>query len=296
MNASLPHRDKTYLGRLTNSVIWSEFDLRGDDIIVSTPPKCGTTWMQSLIAMLIFGKPGMDVEISRISPWLDCGFRDNQAIAAVLNAQDHRRCIKSHTPFDGITYDPQCTYIAVYRHPLDVHFSMRDHDRNMKNPILRDRFPDDLREGFRLFVDGKSPDGGNDDMTLDAIVHHFLSFRVWAHLPNVHLFHYADMTGGLALEVNRLQYLLGYHHPQSVVDEIVRGGQFETMRGNARRTATPGGSEMFLDEAAFFSSGSSGKWQSHLTGEDIALYQAEIARMLPPEDILWLEQGRGCVG
>ena len=293
MNASLPYRGKTYLGRLTNSAIWSGFELRGDDIIVSTPPKCGTTWMQSLIAMLIFGKPGMDIEIRRISPWLDCGFRDNQAIAATLNAQDHRRCIKSHTPFDGITYDPQCTYIAVYRHPMDVHFSMRDHHRNMKDPILRDRFPDDIREGFRLFVKGRSPDGGSDDMTLDAIVHHFLSFRDWAHLPNVHLFHYADMTRDLAHEVNRLQYLLGYHHPQSVVDDIVRGGQFETMQGNARKNATPGGSELLRDAAAFFSSGSSGKWSGHLTDADIALYQAEIAEMLPPEDVLWLEQGRG---
>jgi aryl sulfotransferase len=30
------------------------FELRPDDIVISTPPKCGTTWTQMICALLIF--------------------------------------------------------------------------------------------------------------------------------------------------------------------------------------------------------------------------------------------------
>ncbi len=143
---------------MTNSVIWSVFNLRPNDIIVPTPPKCGTTWMQSIVAMLILGKLGMDVGINEISPWLDCGFRDTKVKTTILDVQTHRRCIKSHTPLDGITYDPNCTYIAFYRHPMDVRFSMRKHFENMKIDLPNDRFPDDIQEAFRMFVEDEKPD------------------------------------------------------------------------------------------------------------------------------------------
>jgi hypothetical protein len=55
----------------------------------------------------------------------------------MFEAQNHRRCIKTHTPFDGIPYDPDCTYIAVYRHPIDAHFSMRRHVANLQEDLIQ---------------------------------------------------------------------------------------------------------------------------------------------------------------
>ena len=106
MSDSFPTRDALYVGPVTNSTIWADFDLRTDDVIVSTPPKSGTTWTQSIVAMLIFGRPGMDVRIGDTSPWIDCGFQDREEIVERLAAQEHRRCIKTHTPLNRITYDP----------------------------------------------------------------------------------------------------------------------------------------------------------------------------------------------
>ena len=62
-----------------------------------------------------------------------------QELKAKLEAQEHRRCIKSHTPFDGIPYDPSVTYISIYRHPIDVHFSTITHVEHMTFDI-----PDDM--------------------------------------------------------------------------------------------------------------------------------------------------------
>ena len=289
--SELPSRTKTYIGPMTNSSVWSQFELRPDDVVVSTPPKSGTTWMQSIIAMLIFGKSKMDCAIGEISPWLDCGFRDNDAIAVSLDAQTHRRCIKSYTPFDGITYRHDCTYMAVYRHPMDVHFSMRKHVENLKIDLLKDRFPESISDAFQMFVEDETPDGGNDDMTLDSIVYHYLSFRKFDHLPNVHLFHYTDMTRDLRAQISRAASILNYDHPSDVMNDIVDGAGFATMRSKAEQAAKPGGSATFKDEAAFFDSGTSRKWEGHLSQTGVDKYKARIADLLPREDVIWLEYG-----
>ncbi|MCV2868088.1 sulfotransferase domain-containing protein [Defluviimonas sp. WL0002] len=290
MPQALPERSRIYGGRLTDSTIWDRFQLRPDDVFVVTPPKCGTTWTQAILLMLIHGSIGMDKVLDEVSLWLDCGFRDVDERAAMLAAQPHRRCIKSHTPFDGIPYDPSCTYFAVYRHPLDVHFSMRRFALSMNVDLMNDRFPDDVAEGFRMYLDDRSKDGGNDDMTLDSITYHYQSFRRWAHLPNVHLVHYADLQRDLRGQVQRLAGIIGCEHPESFIDAVVEGARFDTMKRNARETVREKGS-VLDDPASFFASGTSNKWERHLTPDQVACYDRRVRELLPEQDLRWLEWG-----
>jgi hypothetical protein len=39
---------------------WAGFRFRPDDIVISTPPKSGTTWMQMLCAMVVLGTHRFD--------------------------------------------------------------------------------------------------------------------------------------------------------------------------------------------------------------------------------------------
>jgi hypothetical protein len=40
-------------GIVFDSSRWDGFELRPGDIIISTPPKCGTTWTQMICALLV---------------------------------------------------------------------------------------------------------------------------------------------------------------------------------------------------------------------------------------------------
>ena len=56
---------------------------------------------------------------------------------ARLEAQAHRRFIKSHLPLDALPYFPQVRYIVVVRDPRDVFMSFWNHYSAMTDALLR---------------------------------------------------------------------------------------------------------------------------------------------------------------
>ena len=115
---------RRYEASMYDSNRWDGFELRPGDIIISTPPKCGTTWTQMICALLILQEPELPLPLDTLSPWIDMVTRARTDVFADLEAQTHRRFIKTHTPLDGIPNDPTVTYICVGRDPRDVGLSM----------------------------------------------------------------------------------------------------------------------------------------------------------------------------
>src|SRR5918997_59744 len=53
-----------------DSTIWNDLQFRDDDIVISTYAKSSTTWIQQIIAQMLFG-PDPELEVAEMSPWLD---------------------------------------------------------------------------------------------------------------------------------------------------------------------------------------------------------------------------------
>ncbi len=121
---------RRYRGFVADSARWEGFEPRDGDIIISTPSKCGTTWMQNIVGMLVFGRVELGAPLSELSPWFDMQIYTDAEMYDLLAAQTHRRFIKTHTPLDGVPEHDSVDYVAVIRHPLDVVLSDLDHERN----------------------------------------------------------------------------------------------------------------------------------------------------------------------
>jgi aryl sulfotransferase len=50
---------------------WEEIPLRSGDIVISAPPKAGTTWLQTISGLLALQCPKLPAVLNDLSPWLD---------------------------------------------------------------------------------------------------------------------------------------------------------------------------------------------------------------------------------
>lgn len=284
---------KLYLGPLTDNRRWDMVKLRPDDVIVVTPPKSGTTWMQTIVALLLSGDPEVETELSVKMPWVDIRVREMSEVSARLDAMTHRRSMKSHTPMDGLPLDDHAQYICVFRHPLDAHFSFRKHARNIPLTWFDHWYPEDDpdRVAFRRFLDGGAEGFDTDGMPLAHIVQHYKAASALAERPNVALFHYADMTRDLPGTFANVAELLDISYPDWVMDQLVQAATFGNMRANAVRFAPSGGKGFMKSDTAFFDSGTSGKWVGNLTDQELDAYDTLMDGYLSPKHRAWLEFG-----
>jgi aryl sulfotransferase len=283
---------KLYLGALTDNRRWDQVTIRPDDVLVVTPPKCGTTWMQTIVALLLSGDPEVETELSVKMPWVDMRIREMDEVAARLEGMTDRRCMKSHTPMDGLPWHDQAQYLCVFRHPLDAHFSFRKHNDNMPIPYFDGFYPEgDEETTFRRFLDGGAEGFDMDAMPLAHILWHYNAARALADRPNVTLVHYADMSRDLAGTFGLLATKLDTDWPQYVMDQLVQAATFDHMKANAERYAPSGGKGFMKSDSDFFHSGTSGKWDGRLTAGQLKAYDSAMDAALSKDARAWLEFG-----
>jgi aryl sulfotransferase len=68
--ANLPIKNREMHSHHLDSTICNDFEFRDDDIIITTYAKSGTTWIQQIVAQLLFGGDP-DLEVAEMSPWMD---------------------------------------------------------------------------------------------------------------------------------------------------------------------------------------------------------------------------------
>jgi hypothetical protein len=299
--------DRTWLA---DSSRWNGFAFRAGDIVISTPAKCGTTWMQMICALLVFGDGGLPGPLTEISPWLDIRTVGASEVFAALEGQRHRRFIKTHTPLDGLPFDERVTYICVGRDPRDAAISAGHHLNAMNRTALLRACAaaspapppspapapapapapgsggvaqvEGPADRFRRWVEADRPPAEG----LELLLHHLGTFWERRSAANVILIHYDDLQADLEGEMRRLAGRLGITVAPDSWPALAAEAGFDRMRARAAQLApqvtTPG---LWTDAGRFFNRGTSGQWRSILTPAELARYRARIGRLAPPPDL-----------
>ncbi|QJF52575.1 sulfotransferase domain-containing protein [Roseobacter ponti] len=285
-----------YSGKITDPDRWALYAPRRGDIIVCTPAKCGTTWTQSIIALLLNGGHDLNAPVTHISPWIDADFEDAESEAAPgrLAARPGRRVIKTHTPGDGFPVWDGVHVVAVYRHPLDVVLSLRKHLMNMVR-ISDHPMKEALPAALRYFLQAPfSPDDVDTD-ALKLLTEHYR--RTVAARPGgqVTVLHYADMIADHAGTVARLARVLGIDADEEAQARVVAATAFTSMKRRAADFAPQGGTGLWKNDTAFFDSGGTEKWRGVFSEADLAAFEARLAELVPEPGLRhWLQYGGAC--
>jgi aryl sulfotransferase len=299
---------REYRSWVIDSRRWKSYRPRPDDIVIATYPKCGTTWTQRIVSLLVFQTPEPK-PIMQISAWIDQRFSEpTEAVLAQIEAQEHRRFLKSHLPLDGLPFYDKVKYIHVARDGRDACMSLHNHGTGLSADVLErldkigsedetigrpyPRLPEHPAEFFHQWItQAAEPFDKHGGPTLSYF--HFQ--RTWweaRHRPNVLFVHYNDLKADLSGEMHRIADFLGISVTEDIWPELVAAAGFNAMRrdGDALMSAVAGvfqgGSQRL------FFKGTNEQWRGIFRDEDLALYDATVGAMLSPECAKWVASGR----
>ena len=283
-----------------DSTIWNDFAFRDDDIVIATYGKSGTTWMQQIVGQLIFNGDA-EVNVAELSPWVDLRVPPKEVKLPAIEAQMHRRFLKTHLPVDALVFDSVAKYIYIARDGRDVIWSMHNHHANANaawfsaindtpgrvGPPVPPADPD-LRRYFLNWLD-------NDGEPFWPFWENVRSWWAIKHRPNVMLVHYQDLKRDLVGEMLRIAEFLDIDVDAACFPAMVEHCGFDWMKANAAKSAPLGG--VFWDGGAetFINKGVNGRWRDTLTMLDNKEYETRSVQELGSDCARWLAGGARAV-
>jgi aryl sulfotransferase len=292
---AIPRKTREMHNHHMDSTIWDDFQFRDGDVIIGTYGKSGTTWTQQIVGQILLG-PDPQLPTAELSPWLDLRLPPREVKLPALEAQAHRRFVKTHLPVDALRWSDKAKYIYIARDGRDVMWSMYNHHANFNEMAYEalnnspgrvgpplDPPPDDICLYFREWLEH---DG-----------HPFWPFwdniRSWWQLRNrsdVMLLHFAELKADLPENMRKIAGFLGAEVKPEHWPALERYCSFDWMKANAAKAAPLAGGFWEGGAETFINKGTNGRWQDVLSAEDSAAYEARAVAELGEECAAWLAQ------
>ncbi|KAF2368086.1 Sulfotransferase domain [Trinorchestia longiramus] len=302
----LPQAYTRYAERYLN------FQFRSSDVLVSTYPKCGTTWVQEIIWTMLHN-PDLDNPDASINeniriPFIEFdalfdtfrkvngqnetvleAFRkynptasaDDGVFLGLANCIPDRRVLKSHLPFSLLPANllDTCKVVYVTRNPKDALASYLHHHRLIKVHDYQ----------------------GSDDQFVDYYCRGQLSFGSYAdHLveawtrkdhKNLLIISFEDLKRDTMAELQKINKFIGINLNNEQLENVKHHTSFSGMkqRMGARMTEEKKSEiienqktktnydEEAVKKAGFYRKGQSGAWKQDLTDENSAKIDLYIA-------------------
>jgi aryl sulfotransferase len=306
MSALLRPPQREVRSRIFDSARWAGYQPRAGDVVIATYPKCGTTWTQRIVGMLLAGN---DAPFAVHGPWFD--FRLGPPVEVSLaeaEAVVGRRYLKSHLPYDALPVFEGVKFIHTARDGRDSAMSFHNHMRtftpfavananqvSLGDPKFGDPLPETPEDPAVYFHQWLTDGGAVGD---PGASYWEMERSYWAarREANMLLVHYADMKADLAGEIARIADFIEVDVAPAAMAKIVKAAEFEAMKGQGAELMP--GAEMAWEGGykSFLYKGTNGRWQGVCSDADLAAYQAKVAAEFTPGLAAWLEGGRLVAG
>jgi aryl sulfotransferase len=293
---------RVYRHALLDSTRWETFVPRAGDIVICAGVKSGTTWLQTIVASLLWPDGRMPAPINVLSPWYE---RPHTSANAILERQSHRRCMKTHLPADGLARYEDVRYVFVGRDGRDAFLSLVHHWAALRPATLEfinemaradglaplPPYHGDVHQAFDTWIGTGSFAWEHDGAPWWSHLSIATSWWALRGESNVLLLHYDDLLFDLDGEMRRVASFIGADVAESAWPAVVERCRFARMRARSADIVP----ERFAFEEngrLFFRSGTSGQWRDVLRDYEIARYERRVLEVLGPDASAWLARGR----
>jgi aryl sulfotransferase len=279
-----------------DSTVWNDLNFRDDDIVIATYAKSGTTWLQQIISQLIFGA-AEGLGVAEMSPWVDLRVPPKEVKLAEIEAQTHRRFLKTHLPVDALVFSPKAKYIYIARDARDVMWSMYNHHLNANEmwydalnntpglvgpPISKP--PESPVDYFEHWLE-------NDGAPIWPFWENMRSWWEIRNLPNVKLIHFSDLKRDLKGQIEAIAAFLDIEVDAKMMEKILLHCSFDYMKSNAAESVPLGGAFWEGGAGTFIHKGTNGRWADQLSEATSQKYLARAEQELGEECANWLKNG-----
>jgi len=297
---------KVIRNSVCHSALWDGFRPRSGDIVIATYPRSGTTWMQRIVDLLIF-QTADPRPVWGISPHVDGRPGEPiETIYARLEAQTHRRFLKSHLPINALPVYDEVQYIHVARDPRDACLSLFEYLSN-RTPALVEatdrisledsqveqkvkKFPKSPNDFFANWLDHGVEMGA--PFMSDMFFEIERSFWHERKCENVLLVHYCDLSANLAKEMRRISKFLGIPINLDCWSSLVDAATFDAMKRSGA-TILPGvNDELSNGVEGFLARGTIGRWKGVLSEEALERFATLLVAETTQGLAQWLLSGR----
>ena len=195
-----------------------------------------------------------NLEVAEMSPWLDLRVPPKEVKLPIVEAQTHRRFLKTHLPVDALVFSPKARYLYIGRDGRDVVWSLYNHHVNANavwyaalndtpgrvGPPI-DPPPADIRQYWRDWMD-------SDGFPFWPFWENVRSWWEIRDLPNVLFVHFESLKRDMQAEMRRIAAFLEIAVDASRWNDIVEYCSFDWMKRNATKSVPLAGA--FWDAGA----------------------------------------------
>lgn len=256
-----------------------KYQAQPEDLFVATYPKCGTTYTQHIIYLILNdGKPVMAGErLDQIFPHLEEVGSDFVSKRATVAGG--YRLIKTHLPYDLTPQNAKAKYVCVVRNPKDCVVSFFHHTRGF--PKHYNFAEGSFKTYFRLFYDGQIDFGDYFACVRSWLDHRddpnclFLTYESLRKDPRAGVLKIAEFLDPAVYPAKLLA------NGGDILDKVLSHSSLENMKKEPRRWC----SDRPKEHTPFIRKGSTGGWGELLNKEQVDALDKRMGDMCSEEEL-----------
>lgn len=271
---------------LHDPYLLANFQARATDVLITTPPKAGTTWMQQILHQLRSGGDASFDSIDDVVPWLEITRAEKnwQDVLRQYESLPDPRIFKTHCTAEQTPGIGTANIILTSRDPRDCCVSFYFHLMNMT---------DEARSQVDISLPGSFQQHVEQWIEFAAWYRNVKSWWPYYHHPKVLWLRYQDLKSDLSKSVDRISNFLQWNVGSEHKEKVLEYSSFEWMKSHDEKFSSQGGdNKPVFKPGKFIRKGKTGGYRDLMTADQEALIMEKAEEMLEPECLSFLELDR----